>query len=106
MSLVLVLMKHMLIVVCLRQQNSIQRINEDARKNTRHMDKMLNACSKILNHTVFVSTIGCKTTVNLGWQCDSTSVIYNGIDLDILSQEKRLIMERLTLSLTIGLTML
>ena len=39
-----------------RKTKLVQRINEcDARKDTKHMDKMLRACSQVLSHTVFVS---------------------------------------------------
>ena len=74
-----------------RKTKLVQRINEcDARKNTRHMDKMLNACSKILNHTVFVSDWMRDYHIDLGWQCDSTSVIYNGADLDIFKPRDKI----------------
>ena len=78
---------------CTMSQNTklIQRINEcDARKNTRHMDKMLNACSKILDHTVFVSNWMKDYHKNLGWQCKSNSIIYNGADLDIFKPRDKI----------------
>lgn len=69
----------------------VQRINEcDARKDTSHMDKMLNACSSVLDHTVFVSDWMKNYHVEKGWVCKNQSVIYNGADLEIFKKRDKI----------------
>lgn len=60
----------------------IHRVNEcDARKNTSEMDHLLRECSKITDHTIFVSEWMREYHFNLGWHCEDTSVIHNGVNL-------------------------
>ena len=59
------------------------RVNEcDARKNTTEMDKVLQRCSKISDHTFFVSNWMQDYHLKRGWHCGSYSVVYNGVDSD------------------------
>ena len=59
------------------------RVNEcDARKNTSEMDAMLQLCSKISNHTFFVSKWMRDYHLQKEWHCKNYSVVYNGVDPD------------------------
>jgi len=61
----------------------IHRVNEcDARKGTHDMDKLLRACSQHTDHTIFVSEWMRQYHLEKGWKCDSTSVVYNGVNLE------------------------
>jgi len=61
----------------------IHRVNEcDARKGTHDMDKLLKACSRHTDHTIFVSEWIRQYHLKKGWECDSTSVVYNGVNLE------------------------
>ena len=61
----------------------IHRVNEcDARKGTQNMDCFLRQCSKFTDHTVFVSDWMRDYHLSREWHCNSTSVIYNGVNLD------------------------
>ena len=59
----------------------IHRVNEcDARKNTDWMDNLLCECSKITDHTVFVSNWMKEYHFKNGWHCKDSSIIYNGVN--------------------------
>jgi len=61
----------------------IHRVNEcDARKGTNGMDKLLRECSQYTDHTIFVSEWMRQYHLKKGWGCDSTSVVYNGVNLE------------------------
>jgi len=69
----------------------IHRINEcDARKGTNDMDSLLRECSKITDHTVFVSNWMRDYHLEKGWNCNETSVVYNGTNKDHFKPGKRL----------------
>ena len=69
----------------------IHRVNEcDARKNTNDMDDLLRECSKITDHTVFVSEWMRQYHVSKNWQCKNTSVIHNGVNLDHFSKSEKI----------------
>lgn len=60
----------------------IHRVNEcDARKGTHGLDKLLRACSQYTDHTIFVSEWMRQYHLEKGWKCDSTSIVYNGVNL-------------------------
>ena len=63
------------------QTKIIQRINEcDARKGTNDVDQLLRECSKYIDHTVFVSNWMKDYHISRGWNCNSNSVLINGVD--------------------------
>lgn len=67
----------------------VQRINEcDARKNTEHMDPLLLQCSTVNHHTIFVSNWMKKYFFQKGWQCKSSSILYNGVSDEYLNLRK------------------
>jgi len=69
----------------------IHRVNEcDARKNTDGMDSLLLKCSKITDHTVFVSEWMRDYHISKGWQCKNTSVIHNGVNLNHFVQREKI----------------
>ena len=69
----------------------IHRVNEcDARKNTSDIDSLLRECSKISDHTVFVSGWMRDYHVSKGWDCNNTSVIHNGVDLNHFYQRDKI----------------
>ena len=61
----------------------MHRVNEcDARKGTHDMDDLLKTCSRYTDHTIFVSEWIRQYHLEKGWECDSTSVVYNGVNLE------------------------
>lgn len=67
------------------------RVNEcDARKGTSGMDSMLRSCSAITDHTIFVSNWMKDYHLSRGWQCNSHSVVYNGVDLDHFKKRSKI----------------
>ena len=69
----------------------IHRVNEcDARKNTGDIDNLLRECSKITDHTVFVSDWMREYHIARGWNCLRTSVIHNGVDLNHFSPRDKI----------------
>jgi len=69
----------------------IHRVNEcDARKNTNHMDNLLRECSKFTDKTIFVSEWMKNYHLKKGWQCNDTSVIYNGVNLDHFKKREKI----------------
>ncbi len=58
----------------------VHRVNEcDARKGTSGMDELLRDCSRISDHTIFVSNWIRDYHINKGWHA-AASVLYNGVD--------------------------
>ena len=69
----------------------IHRVNEcDARKGTSDMDSLLRECSKFTDLTIFVSNWMEKYHRSLGWHCENSSVVYNGVDLDHFKKRSRI----------------
>jgi len=69
----------------------IHRVNEcDARKGTTGMDEFLRECSKYTDHTVFVSNWMKSYHLEKGWVCKSNSVLYNGVNLEDFSPQKKI----------------
>lgn len=69
----------------------VHRVNEcDARKGTEGFDELLRQCSRYTDHTVFVSKWMKDYHISNGWNCKSTSVIYNGVNLDHFKKRERL----------------
>jgi hypothetical protein len=69
----------------------IHRVNEcDARKNTTGVDNLLRDCSGHTDHTVFVSEWMKNYHLKKGWKSDSSSVIYNGVNLDHFSKREKI----------------
>ena len=67
----------------------IQRINEcDARKNTEHMDQLLLQCSRLIDHTIFVSNWMRDYFLKKGWQNNSFSVLHNGVSQNYLDIQR------------------
>lgn len=63
------------------QTKIIQRVNEcDARKGTNDVDNLLRECSKYIDHTIFVSNWMKDYHITKGWDCNSNSVLVNGVD--------------------------
>lgn len=59
----------------------VLRLNEnDARKNTKHLDDMLVKISGELDGTIFVSDWLKSYYKKLGWKCKKNTVIRNGVD--------------------------
>jgi len=54
------------------------------------MDDILQQCSQIVDHTVFVSEWMSNYHQNIAWHCDSTSVIRNGVDLEIFKPREKI----------------
>ena len=76
----------------------IHRINEcDARKGTKGVDSMLSECSKHTDHTVFVSNWMKNYHEKIGWNCKSTSVIYNGVDKSHFSESEKIKNDKINL---------
>lgn len=62
----------------------VLRVNEnDARKGTQHVDRMLVKASQHVDGTVFVSQWLKDYFEKQGWKCDNNTVIYNGVRNDI-----------------------
>ena len=62
----------------------LHRVNEcDARKGTTDIDLMLRETSAISSRTVFVSDWIRAYHLERGWRCPDTSVVYNGVDLEL-----------------------
>jgi len=69
----------------------IHRVNEcDARKGTKGLDSFLRECSKHTDFTVFVSNWMRDYHISKGWNCNSTGVIYNGVNTDHFKRRERL----------------
>jgi len=69
----------------------VHRVNEcDARKNTNDMDMLLNETSKYTDHTVFVSSWMKDYHLSKGWNCNSSSIIYNGVNTEHFSKREKL----------------
>jgi len=69
----------------------IHRVNEcDARKGTKGLDSFLRECSKYTDFTVFVSNWMRDYHIFKGWNCNSTGVIYNGVNTDHFKRRERL----------------
>jgi len=69
----------------------VLRVNEnDARKGTDNVDKMLLASSQVIDGTVFVSEWLRDYFVAKGWACQNNTVIYNGVARDIFAPQPKL----------------
>ncbi len=67
------------------------RVNEcDARKGTTGVDELLRNSSKFTDHTFFVSNWMENYHLKKGWNCNSTSVLYNGVDLDHFKEREKI----------------
>jgi len=68
----------------------LHRVNEcDARKGTSGLDDFLRECSKITDHTIFVSNWMREYHTSKGWLCPNTSVVYNGVNLEHFKQQPK-----------------
>jgi len=69
----------------------VLRVNEnDARKDTTHMDDMLVKVSEHLDGTVFVSKWLQEYFNDKGWQCKNQAVIINGVASDVFAPQPKL----------------
>ena len=69
----------------------VLRVNEnDARKNTSHVDDYLLKAAPYVDSTIFVSHWLKDYFVNKGWQTANTSVIYNGVDSTVFSPQPKI----------------
>lgn len=69
----------------------VLRVNEnDARKGTDHMDRILLALSEHVDATVFVSKWIKDYFVGKGWACKNNTVIVNGVDHDVFKPQPKL----------------
>ena len=69
----------------------IHRVNEcDARKGTNDIDKLLRECSKYTDLTIFVSNWMEEHHREKGWNCDLSSVVYNGVNQDHFKKRKKI----------------
>lgn len=68
----------------------VLRVNEnDARKNTNHVDNQLLELSKHIDATVFVSNWIKEYFLQKGWACKNNAVIYNGCDSEIFRPQPK-----------------
>jgi hypothetical protein len=69
----------------------VLRVNEnDARKDTHHMDEMLVRVSEHLDGTVFVSRWLQQYFNDRGWKCQNQAVIINGVAGDVFTSQPKL----------------
>ncbi len=69
----------------------ILRVNEnDARKGTNNVDKLLTTLSWHVDATVFVSNWLQDYFKRRGWRCANNTVIYNGVDASIFKPQPKL----------------
>jgi glycosyltransferase involved in cell wall biosynthesis len=59
----------------------VLRVNEnDARKQTNHVDRSLIELSKFIDETIFVSNWIMEYFISRGWACHNNHVVKNGVD--------------------------
>lgn len=69
----------------------VLRVNEnDARKDTHHMDEMLVKVSNYIDGTVFVSKWIQDYFNDRGWACKNQTVIVNGVASDVFKPQPKL----------------
>ena len=69
----------------------VLRVNEnDARKDTHHVDDMLVKVSAHIDGTVFVSNWLRDYFMDKGWACKNNTVIYNGVAGDVFAPQPKL----------------
>lgn len=70
---------------------TVLRVNDnDARKNTNHVDDKLIYLSSCVNTTVFVSGWQRDYFLEKDWKCKNSVVIVNGVDKQIFSPKQKL----------------
>ena len=69
----------------------IHRVNEcDARKGTSDIDLLLRQCSEYTDTTIFVSDWIKRYHIDRGWNCENSSVIYNGVNTDHFKKSEKI----------------
>jgi len=69
----------------------IHRVNEcDARKGTSDIDLLLRQCSEYTDTTIFVSDWIKEYHTDKGWNCNNSSVIYNGVNTDHFKESEKI----------------
>ena len=69
----------------------INRVNEcDARKGTNDIDSLLRQCSEYTDTTIFVSDWIKRYHIDKGWNCENSSVIYNGVNTDHFKESEKI----------------